>query len=99
MENGKFDDILLSCNAVYKQNTIEKCCILSFPKKCYLGINKDYRGMNLTPINAKVYITMLINRIQSEIEKIPWKNQNDPQFDRFLLSFESLKEYVQKISK
>jgi len=76
----KFNDILLRlCNAVYRQNRIDKWtkgCILPFPKKGDLGIAKNYRGITLTAIAAKIYNALLLNRIQPEIEKILRKNQN-----------------------
>ena len=59
----QFDDILLrQCNAVYSQNRIErwtKGCILPFPKKGDLGLAKDYRGITLTSIAAKIYNALL----------------------------------------
>ena len=74
----KFDDILLQyCNAVYKQNTIDrwiKGCILPFSKKGHLGIAKNYQGTALTSIAAKIYHVLLLNHIESEIEKILRKN-------------------------
>ena len=76
----KFNDILLQlCNAVYNQNQIDKWtegCILPFPKKGDLGDAKNYRGITLTAIAAKIYNTLLLNRIQPELEKILRKNQN-----------------------
>ena len=55
----QFDDILLRhCNAVYNQNTIDrwlKGCILPFPKKGDLGLAKNYLGITLTSIAAKIY--------------------------------------------
>ena len=58
----KFDDMLLHfCNSVYDQNQIEKWtqgCILPFPKKGDLSIPKNYRGITLTAIAAKIYNTM-----------------------------------------
>ena len=54
----QFDDILLRhCNAVYNQNPIDrwmKGCILPFPKKRDLGLAKNYRGITLTSITAKI---------------------------------------------
>ena len=54
----QFNDILLRhCNAVYNQNTIDrwmKGCILPFPKKGDLGLAKNYRGITLTSIAAKI---------------------------------------------
>ena len=63
----QFDDILLwHCNAVYNQNSIDKCmkgCILPFPKKGDLGLAKNYRGITLTSRAAKIYNARLRNLI------------------------------------
>ena len=76
----EFDDILLRhCNAVYNQNTIDrwtKGCILLFPKKGDLGLVKNYRGITLTSIVAKIYNALLCNHIEPKIENILRKNQN-----------------------
>ena len=76
----QFDDILLPhCNAVYNQNPIDrwtKGCILAFPKKGDLGLAKNYRGITLTSIAAKIYNALLRNRIVPQIDKILRKNQN-----------------------
>ena len=76
----QFDDILLrQCNTVYNQNRIErwmKGCILPFPKKGELGLAKNYRGIILTSIAAKIYNALLRNRIEPKIENILRKNQN-----------------------
>ena len=76
----KFNDLLLHyCNEVYKGNIIESWtegCILPFPKKGDLGQTSNYRGITLTSIAAKVYNSMLLNRIQPEVEKILRRNQN-----------------------
>ena len=76
----KFDDLQLRfCNAVYNPNTMEKWtkgCILTFPKKDDLAITKNYKGITLTSIAAKVRNALLLNRIKPEIEKILTKNQN-----------------------
>ena len=75
-----YDDLLLRfCNAVYKQNAIQKWTkgrILPFPKKGDFGITKNYRGITLTSLTAKVYNALLINCIEPEIEKILRKNLN-----------------------
>ena len=75
-----FDDILLrQCNAVYSQNRIErwmKGCILPFPKKGDLGLARNYRGITLTSIAAKIYNALLWNRIEPKIDNILRKNQN-----------------------
>ena len=76
----QFDDILLRhCNAVYNQNPIDrwtKGCILPFPKKWDLGLAKNYRGITLTSIAAKIYNALLRNRIEPKIDNILRKNQN-----------------------
>ena len=53
-----------------------KGCILPFPKKDDLRITKNYRGITLNSIVAKVYNALLLNYIQSEIKKILWKHEN-----------------------
>ena len=67
-KSRQFDDILLRhCNAVYNQNPIDrwmKGCILPFPKKGDLELAKNYRGMTLTSIAAKIYNALLRNRIE-----------------------------------
>ena len=76
----KFDDILLRhCNAVHNQNPIDrwmKGCILPFPKMGDLGLAKNYRGITLTFIAAKIYYALLRNRIEPKIDNIIRKNQN-----------------------
>ena len=75
----KFDNsVLWLCNAVYEQNSKEKLtkgCILPIFKKGNLRITKKYRAIILTTIAARVYNILLLNLIQSEIEKILRKNQ------------------------
>ena len=79
-KTGEFDDMLLQrCNAIYYQNTIDKWtkgCTLPFPKKGDLGLAKNYRGVTLTSIAAKIHNTLLRNRIEPKIEKILRMNQN-----------------------
>ena len=53
-----------------------KGCILPFPKKGDLGLAKNYRGITLTSITAKIYNALLRNRIEPKIDNILWKNQN-----------------------
>ena len=53
-----------------------KGCILPFPKKGDLGLAKNYRGITLTSIAAKIYIALLRNRIEPKIDNILRKNQN-----------------------
>ena len=101
----QFDDILLRhSNAVYNQNTIDrwtKGCVLPVPKKDDLGLAKNYRGITLTSIAAKIYNALLRNRIEPKIDNILWKNQNGFQRNRsttpqILTMVEFLKMYVQK---
>ena len=74
-----FNDILLDlCNAVYNGEMIEKWtegCILPFPKKGDLGLAKNYRRITLTSIAAKIYNSLLLNRVQPKVEKVLRKNQ------------------------
>ena len=76
----QFDDILLRhCNAVYNQNLIDrwmKGCILPFPKKGDLGLAKNYRGITLTSIAAKIYNPLQRNCIEPKFDNILRKNQN-----------------------
>ena len=84
------DDILLRhCNAVYNKNTIDrwmKGCILPFPKKGDLGLAKNYRGITLTSIAAKIYNALLRNRIEPKIDNILRKNQNGFRRNRSMTS-------------
>ena len=86
----QFDDILLRhCNAVYNQNPMNrwmKGCILPFPKKGDLGLTKNYRGITLTSIAAKIYNALLRNRIEPKIDNILWKNQNGFRRNRSMIS-------------
>ena len=52
-----------------------KGCIPPFPKKGDLGLAKNYRGITLTSISAKIYSALLRNRIEPKID-ILRKNQN-----------------------
>ena len=47
-----------------------------FPKKGYLGLAKNYRGITLTSIAAKIYNALQPNRIEPKIENILMNNQN-----------------------
>ena len=86
----QFDDILLRHgNAVYNQNPIDrwmKGCILPFPKKGDLGLVKNYRGITLTSIEAKIYNALLRNRIEPKIDTILRKNQNGFRRNRSMTS-------------
>ena len=86
----QFDDKQLQHRkAVYNQNPIDrwmKGCILPFPKKDDLGLAKNYRGITLTSIAAKIYNALLRNRIEPKIDNILRKNQNGFRRNRFTTS-------------
>ena len=76
---------LRHCNAVYNQNPIDrwmKGCILPFPKKGDLRLAKNYWGITLTSIAAKIYNALLQNRIEPKIDNLLRKNQNGYQRNR-----------------
>ena len=53
-------------DTVYNQNTKDrriKGCILPFPYKVDLGTAKNYRGITLTSVAAKIYNALLCNHI------------------------------------
>ena len=76
----EFHQILLDCcNSVYNQDPIKRWtegCILPFPKKGDLSLAKNYRGITLTTISAKIYNLLLLNRIRPEVDPLLRKNQN-----------------------
>ena len=59
-----------------------KGCILPFPKKSDLGLAKNYRGITLTSIAAKIYSALQRNHIEPKIDNILRKNQNGFQRNR-----------------
>ena len=58
---------------------------LPFTKKGDLRIAKNYRGITLTSIAAKIFNDFLLTRIEHKIEKILRKNQNGFQKKRFMI--------------
>ena len=52
-------------------------CILPFPKKGDLGLAKNFRGITLTSLAAKIYNVLQRNRIGPKIDNILRKNQNN----------------------
>ena len=75
--------------------------ILPFPKKSDLGLAKNYRGIILTAIAAKIYNALLRNCIKPKIDNILRKNQNGSRRNRsttsqILTIVEFLKVFVQK---
>ena len=78
-----------TANAVYNQNLIDrwmKGCILPFLKKGDFGLAKNYRGITLTSIAAKIYNALLRNRIEPKIDNILRKNQNGFRRNRYTTS-------------
>ena len=80
---GRPDNSTTYCSDNATQYTIKnpidrwmKGCILPFPKKGDLGLAKNYRGITLTSIAAKIYNALLRNRIEPKIDNILRKNQN-----------------------
>ena len=63
-----------------------KGCILPFPKKGDLGLAKNYRGITLTSIAAKIYNALLRNCIEPKINNMLRKNQNGFQRNRSMTS-------------
>ena len=53
-----------------------KGCILPFPKKGHPRLAKNYRGITLTSIAAKIYNALLRNCIEPKIDNILRENQN-----------------------
>ena len=88
-EGWKIDDlhqVLLDfCNNAYNQDPINRWregCLLPIPKKGNLAITKNYRGITLTAIAAKIYNLMLLNRIKPKIDPVLRKNQNGSRTNR-----------------
>ena len=63
-----------------------KGCILPFPKKGDLGLAKNYRGITLTSIAAKIYHALLRNSIEPKIDNILRKKQNGFRRNKFTTS-------------
>ena len=61
-------------------------CIFHLLKKGNLRITTNYRGLTLTAIASKVYNSLFLNCIRSEIEKILGKNQNSFRRNRSTIS-------------
>ena len=60
-----------------EHNRWTKGCILPFLKKGDLGIAKNYRGIILTSIAAKIYSDLPLNRIEPGIEKVNFDNPSN----------------------
>ena len=69
--------LLFQCFTILVEYRWMKGCILPFPKKGDLGLAKNYPGITLIFIAAKIYYALLWNRIEPKIDNILRKNQND----------------------
>ena len=77
MENRSLLDDF--CNNLYNQDPINRWregCLLPILKKGNLVITKNYRGITLTAIAAKIYNLMLLNRTRPKLDRVLRKNQN-----------------------
>ena len=63
-----------------------KGCIFPFPKTGDLRLAKNYRGITLTSIAAKIYNALLRNHIEPKIDNILRKNQNGFRRNRYTTS-------------
>ena len=73
------DELLHVCNQTLngkKPSIWSKSIIITIPKKGELGIPKNYRGISLTYIAAKIYNRILLHRIEYPIENILRDNHN-----------------------
>ena len=76
---------------------LTKGSILPFSQKVNLGIVKNYRGITLTSIVAKIYNALLPNRIEPEIEKILSKNENGFRRNRSTTSLILIIRWILKV--
>lgn len=72
-------NLLDFCNNTYvgnKPEAFSKSAIIPLPKKGDLSLPSNYRGITLSPIAAKIYNSMLLNRITPHLDPILRRNQN-----------------------
>ena len=68
---------IMQC-CIYNPNTIKKRmkgCIIPFPVKNDFRIAKDYKSINLTNIDAKIFYALLLNCIWAEVDEVLRKQQ------------------------
>ncbi len=73
------EQLLEVCNKAYHGDVPaiwRKGAILPFPKKGDLGKTANYRGITLSPVSAKIYNRMLLNRMRPQIDSKLRINQN-----------------------
>ena len=77
---GRPDNLTTYCSDTVMQLIIKtrwmKGCILPFLQKGDLRLAKNYRGITLTSIAAKIYNALLLHCIEPKIDNILRKNQN-----------------------
>ena len=59
-----------------KPNALSRSTIIPIPKKGDLSLPSNYRGITLSALAAKLYNTMLLNRISPHLDPILRRNQN-----------------------
>ena len=67
------------CNETMKGNkpeALSRFPLISLPKKGDLSLPSNYRGITLSALAAKLYNTMLLNRISPHLDPILRRNQN-----------------------
>ena len=79
-KNSLFHKQLLDfCNETMKGNkpeALSRSTIIPLPKKGDLSLPSNYRGITLSALAAKLYNTMLLNRISPHLDPILRRNQN-----------------------
>ena len=72
-------ELLDFCNDTYvgnKPDAFSQSAIIPLPKKGDLSLPSNYRGITLSPIAAKIYNSMLLNRITPHLDPVLRRNQN-----------------------
>ena len=77
---------MLRCIQTKHKRKLDKKLHPPFTHKGNLRITKNFRGIALTDITAKVYNALLLNLIRPEVEKTLEKNWNGFQRNRFTIS-------------
>ena len=73
------DDLLFFCNETYegrKPSDLSMSRMIALAKKGDLSNPTNYRGITLAPIAAKIYNSLLLNRISKFVDPILRQNQN-----------------------
>ena len=73
------NELLTFCNEALNgilPSDFSKLSTFATPKKEDLKLPSNYRGITLTAISAKIYNSLLLNRISEHIEPIRRRNQN-----------------------